>query len=128
MTAAACGTSRERVERALNLVHDPCSVAAGHPLGLVDMGLVTRIVTDGSRVEVTLRATFAGCMMMPHLTQAAECAIGAIPGVEDVEIDIDMAMTWTPADMMPRPQPLPGSRSQAALTLEPIGGSAMKGA
>ena len=92
------------------------------------MGLVTRIATDGPRVEVTLRATFAGCMMMPHLTQAAESAIGAISGVEDVVVDVDMAMTWTPADMKPRPQTLPRSRSQDALTLEPIGGSAMKGA
>lgn len=114
---------RSAVEDALNQVYDPCSVAAGHPLGLIDMGLVTNIaVTDGN-VGITLRVTFAGCMMMPNLAGAAEDVVAALPGVNHVDVDVDMNMTWTPADMKPRPTPIPDPVFRGTPKLGPIGGS-----
>ena len=114
---------RSAVEEALNRVYDPCSVAAGHPLGLIDMGLVTNIAIFNGSVSITLRVTFAGCMMMPTLAGAAEDMVAALPGVNHVEIDIDLNMTWKPTDMKPRPTPIPDPVFRGTQELGPIGGS-----
>ncbi len=39
-TASAAAALEERIRAALNEVQDPCSVVAGVPAGIVDMGLV----------------------------------------------------------------------------------------
>lgn len=111
----------EAVKKALNDIHDPCSVAAGHPLGLVDMGLVQKLeVSDEGSVNVVLRMTFAGCMMIPHLAGAAEESIAIIPGVTSSFVDVDTAITWTPSDMKQRPVPIPSPVSRVYHTLESI--------
>lgn len=116
--------SDQMVRAALDEILDPCSVAAGRPLGLVEMGLVQdlRIDQDGT-VSILLRMTFPGCMMMPNLAGAAEERTARIPGVSTVEVDIDTAMTWTPAAMVPRTSSSPAPSARVDLSLGPIGGS-----
>lgn len=50
------------IERLLNEIIDPCSVGAGVPIGLVDMGVVESVEVTGDAVEVRLLPTFPGCM------------------------------------------------------------------
>jgi metal-sulfur cluster biosynthetic enzyme len=88
------------VEEALGRVYDPCSVAAGKPKSLIDMGLVL----DWSRprpgaLKVDLCVTFTGCTMAPHFVEAARRELLKIEGVETVEIDVDTNFFWTPERM-----------------------------
>lgn len=98
------------VQQALSKVYDPCSVAAGRPLSLLDMGLVRGWdVDEAGALHVTLCVTFAGCTMAPHFAQAAEAELRAIPGVRDVRIAIDTAHVWSPEEMRAPPPTMSGA-------------------
>jgi len=103
----------DAVRGALGRVHDPCSVAAGRPTSLVDMGLVRdwRLGADGT-LSVTFGVTFAGCTMAPHFTQAAARELERLPGVRRVETRVDTEFEWTP-DLMVRPAVEMRGRPQA---------------
>jgi metal-sulfur cluster biosynthetic enzyme len=49
----------------LNQIADPCSVAAGSPIGLVDMGIVQHLEITGDSVRVKLLPTFPTCRFVP---------------------------------------------------------------
>jgi metal-sulfur cluster biosynthetic enzyme len=87
----------DAVRAALASVHDPCSVAAGRPLSLIDMGLLVGWSLGEDR---TLRATFAvtfpGCTLAPHFLEAARAELERIPGVARVAVAVDAAFAWTP--------------------------------
>lgn len=99
----------EAARSALDEIYDPCSVAAGKPLGLDEMGLVQELrVTETGDVHVVLRTTFPGCTMIPMLAGAVEERVSDLPGVEEVTVSIDPSFTWTPAAISRRssdPQP-----------------------
>ena len=88
------------VEEALGRVHDPCSVAAGRPKNLIEMGLVLdwRWTAPG-RLHVDLCVTFAGCTMAPHFVEAARRELMRLDGVERVELEVDTNFFWTPERM-----------------------------
>jgi metal-sulfur cluster biosynthetic enzyme len=88
------------IEAALRTVHDPCSVAAGRPQSVVDMGLVTGWHLDADGVlDVTFAVTFAGCTMAPHFMAAAEAELAKLPGVSAVRTKVDTQFVWTPERM-----------------------------
>lgn len=82
----------DQVIDALRSVYDP-----EIPVSIVDLGLVYRcdevIDDDGTRgIQVDMTMTAPGCGMGDVLRADAERAVGAIPGVEDVEV----ALVWDP--------------------------------
>lgn len=91
----------ERITTALAGVYDPCSIAAGRPTSLIDMGLVTDARIADGVVSVTFCVTFAGCTMAPHFVEAARVELAKIDGVERVETHVDTAHVWEPRDRMP---------------------------
>ncbi len=113
MTALRTSSLESAVWDVLELVMDPCSVAAGRPVSIVAMGLVTEVSAAEGRVSVVLRTTFPGCTMAPKFAEAAEEQVGSMPGVREVEVSIDPAFTWTPEQARPeaRGVPLPTPRS-----------------
>ncbi len=84
------------ISAALAGVYDPCSIAAGRPMSLVDMRLVTGWSLDDGVLTVTFCVTFAGCTMAPHFTEAARVELAKLPGVRDVVTVVDTAHVWTP--------------------------------
>lgn len=84
------------VAAALADVYDPCSVAAGRPRSLPDMGLVlgATLVPDGT-LTVRYAVTFGGCTMAPHFTAAAAERLATLPGVVRVESIVDTSFQWT---------------------------------
>ncbi len=96
------------IRAALAGVHDPCSVAAGRPLSLVDMGLLRSWCLDEGTLSVTFAVTFAGCTMAPHFLRAAEAELARLPGVQRVRATVDAGFAWTP-DLMPPPPPMQGT-------------------
>jgi metal-sulfur cluster biosynthetic enzyme len=94
----------ERIAAALAGVYDPCSVAAGRPISVVDMGLVTGWSLDAGVLSVVFCVTFAGCTMAPHFVAAARAELAQIPGVTAVHTRVDTAHIWHP----PAPAPMHG--------------------
>jgi metal-sulfur cluster biosynthetic enzyme len=85
---------------ALEQVVDPCSVTAGAPLSVVDMGLISdlRVGEDG-RVSLRMRATSAMCTMIGGIMKDAEDRLARVEGVTGVEITLHSGAIWTEADM-----------------------------
>lgn len=84
----------ERVTAALDEIKDPCSLAAGTPLGLAEMGLVKeiRIGVDGA-VAVNLRLTSPFCHMIGFFKTEAIARIGRLPGVVSVTLSPTTVLT-----------------------------------
>ena len=103
----------EGIRAVLGRIHDPCSIAAGRPVSVLDMGLVRGWVLDeGGTLTVTFCVTFAGCTMAPHFAQAAAEDLAGLPGVTQVETVIDTDFVWTP-EMMDTPPMAMRGRPQA---------------
>lgn len=85
----------ERVAARLSTVLDSCSVAAGTPLSIVDMGLVQDSHLDGDgTLVITLRGTFPGCTMLPHFAEAAEQQLAS--EFDRVVVRLSSDTSWTP--------------------------------
>lgn len=105
---SAAGPTEARVREVLNGVVDPCSVAAGSPAGLADMGLVRRVeltpAADGSGatdVRVVIGVTDYGCVMGAPFAMEAYKLLATLPGVGRVDVELDGEFDWLPDDMSP---------------------------
>lgn len=112
-----CGTGAGMIDdamirAALGGIHDPCSIAAGRPTNLFDMGMVLGWTLADGHVELRLAVTFAGCTMAPHFTEPARTALLALPGIRSAEVVVDTDFAWTP-DRMARPAPVMQGTAQA---------------
>jgi len=55
---------------------------------IVDLGMVRGIAIDGGRVSVTVALTVAGCPLRAEITRRVTEAVAALPGVDDVAVDL----------------------------------------
>jgi metal-sulfur cluster biosynthetic enzyme len=94
-----------RVWNILNTIVDPCSRAAGAPAGIAEMGLVRQIEVQnspgGASIRVVIGVTEPGCLMGAAFVNDARKLLRALPGVAEVQVSMDHAFDWTPADMSP---------------------------
>jgi metal-sulfur cluster biosynthetic enzyme len=97
--------SQDQVTEALRSVVDPCSIATGVPINLVDMGIVRGINIADTHVEIQLRFTSPVCLQAINIASAIEDAVMAIDGVEQVTCDTRSgAWEWKPEMMAPSAQ------------------------
>lgn len=108
--------SPDEVRNALRAVADPCAIATGVPVDVVAMGLVQDVrIEFGSEpgsepgaescdVTVELRLTSPFCMQIGLISEQARTAVGRLPGVRGVRIEVDHAAEWMPDDMAPEAQ------------------------
>jgi metal-sulfur cluster biosynthetic enzyme len=88
-------TTRDDVFEALRQVEDP-------ELGMdiVELGLVYDAeVTDAGHVKVTHTLTSMGCPVGPLIQQNVDEIVRALPGVEDVEVELTWDPPWSPEKM-----------------------------
>lgn len=84
---------------ALSKVYDPCCEERG--ISIVDMGLINSVVIDAAAASIELVLTSGWCpFSVRMLTQARE-AVAAVPGLEDVDVDVTWDTTWDPSRMDP---------------------------
>ncbi len=85
----------DAVRAVLSRIHDPCSVAAGRPMSVIDMGLVLgwQLDADGL-LAIDFCVTWGGCTMAPHFLSAAERDLGDLPGVARVEARVNPDHIW----------------------------------
>ena len=83
--------TRDEVFEALRQVEDP-------ELGMdiVELGLLYDVEVQGPRVKVTHSLTSMGCPAGPMIQEGIHDAAAAVPGVEDVEVELTWDPPWTP--------------------------------
>lgn len=93
---------RETITAALDEIKDPCSLAAGTPLGLSEMGLIKDLqIGEDGKVAIELRLTSPFCHMIGFFKTEAARRLEAIPGVAVVELNADQGLDWSPALISP---------------------------
>jgi ATP-binding protein involved in chromosome partitioning len=76
----------EQVTRALDGVHDP---EIRKPI--TELGMVKRVeVAPGGAVRVEVWLTVAGCPLRDTITREVTAAVGKVPGVSSVRVDLDV--------------------------------------
>ena len=94
---AAPAVTEAQVKAALRRVKDP-----ELNLNIVDLGLVYAIAVDGANVSVDMSLTSPGCPSGPEIMYGAEEELRAMPGVEDVAINLVWTPLWSPERIEPR--------------------------
>ena len=86
--------TREEVIEALRVVEDP-------ELGMdiVELGLFYDAEIDGPRVKILHSLTSMGCPAGPMIQEGIHDAVAALPGVDDVEVELTFDPPWTPEKM-----------------------------
>jgi metal-sulfur cluster biosynthetic enzyme len=101
---------REAVIGALDNCFDPC--CRERRISVVDMGLIEQIEVLDNRVRVEMVLTTGWCPFASRLLEMVEEEVGALPGVEAVDVEVVWDPTWTPARMSA------GAREKLRLPLE----------
>src|SRR6476659_4021142 len=86
--------AREDVVEALHGVEDP-------ELGMdiVELGLMYDVEVDGPHVKVLHSLTSMGCPAGAMIQEGSHDAAAAVPGAEDVEVELTWDPPWTPDRM-----------------------------
>jgi metal-sulfur cluster biosynthetic enzyme len=66
-----------------------------YPLSILDLGLVYGVRCEGAAVGVTVTFTSIGCPAIEMLVADVREAVGAVPGVDDVTVEIVWDPPWT---------------------------------
>jgi metal-sulfur cluster biosynthetic enzyme len=86
--------TNEDVVEALRGVEDP-------ELGMdiVELGLFYQAEIDGPKIKIVHSLTSMGCPAGPMIQEGMRDAVKALPGVEEVEVELTFDPPWTP-DLM----------------------------
>ena len=110
----------EAIYEALGTVKDPCMVAGGHDLSILDLGLVYGVeVQEGSSVRVDMTLTEVGCIFTHRVFGDVYEAVEALPEVKEVEVVPRWTPVWTPERLNQKAkQALEGSRNAMFRTIK----------
>ena len=108
--AVGASLGREAVISALDNCFDPC--CQERRISVVDMGLIESIEIVDDRVKVEMVLTTGWCPFASRLLGMVEEEVGALPGVEAVNVEVVWDPTWTPERMSA------GAREKLRLPLE----------
>ena len=70
----------------IDAIVDPCSRALSKPVGLVGMGMISRLSEDDGRVEVEVLPTFPTCMFRGVIEEQIEARVGALVWCRSVKV------------------------------------------
>jgi metal-sulfur cluster biosynthetic enzyme len=86
--------TKDEVIEALREVEDP-------ELGMdiVELGLMYDVEVDGPKVKVIHSLTSIGCPAGPMIQEGIHDAAAAVPGVDEVDVELTWDPPWTPERM-----------------------------
>lgn len=94
----AATITKAQVLKALEKVNDP-----ELRLNIVDLGLIYEVeITDDNNVGVDMTLTTQACPVGPMIQMQAEAALKAIPGVNQVDVQLTFDPPWTQDKMSER--------------------------
>ena len=96
-TARAVGPDRRAVMRARENCYDPC--CEERRISVVDMGLIESVEISDRRVRIEMVLTTGWCPFASRLLEMIKDEVEAMPGVDDVDVDVVWNPTWTPERM-----------------------------
>ncbi len=70
-------------------------------LDIVSLGLVYDVRIEGPRVAVTMTLTTPGCPLEHAMRHGVTAVVGALPGVEAVDVQIVWDPPWDPSMIAP---------------------------
>jgi metal-sulfur cluster biosynthetic enzyme len=85
-----------RIKARLERVTEPCSIAFGKPISIVEMGLIERIEVTESLAEVTLCLTDAACVHFAGMQRFIRDELLELPEISTVEVRQTLDQLWTP--------------------------------
>jgi metal-sulfur cluster biosynthetic enzyme len=93
------GSPLDPLRDALRRVVDPCSIATGVPVDLLDMGLVKDLRLDGGTAHVELLVTSPLCTQIGLIIERVQEVLEDVDGVGSVEVTVDARAEWSPGMM-----------------------------
>ena len=94
MTAELTG---DAVRQTLRTVKDP-----ELNLNIIDLGLVYDVDVEDGNVHIQMTLTSPGCPAGPQIMNDIHKTLGAMDGVQDVDIEIVWEPYWTPEKIEPK--------------------------
>jgi metal-sulfur cluster biosynthetic enzyme len=88
--------TEERVRDELRTVPEPCGLLMREPIDICAMGLVESVECREGRVRIELVLTDPSCVHFTGLRRYIGDVVGALPGVESVEVRASTTQLWTP--------------------------------
>ncbi len=85
-----------RIEACLARVTEPCSLAFGKPVSIVEMGLVEGIAFDSGKVTITLCLTDAACVHFSGMQRFIADELLSLAEIGSVEVRQTLDQLWTP--------------------------------
>jgi len=102
----APAVDRDAVERALERVQDPCSLAMNRPTDIVSLGLIESIGIHAGRVEIMMILTDPNCLFFTSIEKYVTDVVMEVPGVTEVDVDISGTTLWSEDLIKKRQLPL----------------------
>jgi len=87
-------TTVEQVWDALKTVYDP---EIG--INIVDLGLVYDVEVEAEKVHITHTLTSPACPLGPVINEQVNQTVGALPGVQNIKVDVVWSPPWDPRTM-----------------------------
>ena len=104
----------EEIHARLDAIPDPCSIAMGKPMSLLEMGLVENVaIAANGAVTVTLCLTDTACVHFGGMRDYIEQSLRNIAGICSVRVDHTTEVIWTDERILSRTRPrtkLPSAR------------------
>jgi metal-sulfur cluster biosynthetic enzyme len=85
-----------RIEARLERVTEPCSLAFGKPISIVEMGLIERIDLAGGHAVITLCLTDAACAHFAGMQRFIRDELLDMPEINAVTVKQTLDQLWTP--------------------------------
>lgn len=79
----------QNIVKVLKNIYDP-----EIPVNIYDLGLIYKVETDGSKVEITMTLTAPNCPMADELVENVNKDIKEISGVTDVNVILTFEPPW----------------------------------
>ena len=102
--------TQEQVIAALRTVIDP-----DFHKDLVTLGMIKDVAIDGPRVAFTVELTTPACPLKEEIERMCREAVGAIPGVGGIAINMTAVVRANTGKGIPTQQPLPGVKNIIAI-------------
>lgn len=64
-------------------------------VSVIDMGMIKSVEVDDGRAHVTVMPTFTGCPAVPIIKRDIGDAVGAVVGIDEVEVTTTFDPPWT---------------------------------